>query len=239
MCIRDRSQTVTITDGNQRCNFTLEPGNFPGSYTISGSTNVAGIAVTLWQTGGKVEEVTTDGDGNYTFLSISPGEYTVKAGGGRAANGEYYEEQSKVVTITDGNQECSFTLNFNPALSLYSISGSTNVAGITVTLWNAGEQVGRTTTDGNGNYTFLSLAPGEYTVKTGGWLNDIYYPEQSQTITITDGNQACNFTLNPGNVPGTYSISGTMSNSSGYGIEGISVTLWNAEIGRASCRERV
>ena len=230
LCYEEQSNIITIEDRNvQGCNFTLNLGNLPDTYSISGTVSssdsvIRGISVTLWQGEKQVRGVTTDNNGNYVFYSLSPGVYTVKAGGGLAWDGTYFTEQSKPVTIEYGNQTFNFTLNPNLDLSRYSISGTVNAVNIGVTLWQAGKQVGGFTTDSNGNYIFHSLSPGEYTVKVGGWANGGYYTEQSKPVTIADKNvQECNFTLNLGNAPGRYSISGTVN------VANIGVTLWQGE----------
>ena len=157
---------------------------------------------------GKPMTATTDENGAYQFVGLAPASYRVvivdpdkgdlagliptQAYTGRG-------ETQASVTITDASvQGVDFGLVapatigdrvWNDADGNGADNGEPGVPGVTVILKDAdGVEVGRTTTDANGNYRFTGLIPGTYTV-------DIEVPAgfnaatTSMTVTVGEGEE--------------------------------------------------
>ena len=157
---------------------------------------------------GKPMTATTDEKGAYQFVGLAPASYRVVivdpdkgdlAGliPTQAYTGKGATEAA--VTITDASvQGVDFGLVapatigdrvWNDADGNGADNGEPGVPGVTVILKDAnGVEVGRTTTDANGNYRFAGLVPGTYTV-------DIEVPAgfnaatTSMTVTVGEGEE--------------------------------------------------
>ena len=157
---------------------------------------------------GKPMTATTDEKGAYQFVGLAPASYRVVivdpdkgdlAGliPTQAYTGKGATEAA--VTITDASvQGVDFGLVapatigdrvWNDADGNGADNGEPGVPGVTVILKDAnGVEVGRTTTDANGNYRFTGLVPGTYTV-------DIEVPAgfnaatTSMTVTVGEGEE--------------------------------------------------
>ena len=157
---------------------------------------------------GKPMTATTDEKGAYQFVGLAPASYRVVivdpdkgdlAGliPTQAYTGKGATEAA--VTITDASvQGVDFGLVapatigdrvWNDADGNGADNGESGVPGVTVILKDAnGVEVGRTTTDANGNYRFAGLVPGTYTV-------DIEVPAgynaatTSMTVTVGEGEE--------------------------------------------------
>ena len=157
---------------------------------------------------GKPMTTTTDEKGAYQFVGLAPASYRVVivdpdkgdlAGliPTQAYTGKGATEAA--VTITDASvQGVDFGLVapatigdrvWNDADGNGADNGEPGVPGVTVILKDAnGLEVGRTTTDANGNYRFTGLVPGTYTV-------DIEVPAgfnaatTSMTVTVGEGEE--------------------------------------------------
>ena len=150
--------------------------------------NLSGVTVTLVDgSGNVVATTTTDASGNYNFLGLADGTYTVKVDTtGKLAGLEQTEDpsgaknsQSTPITFTRNDPDVT-NVNFGYAKD-YSIAGNvyrdsnrseskdaseTVFQGVTVNLVDAsGNVVATTTTDADGNYSFSKLPAGDYTVK--------------------------------------------------------------------------
>lgn len=161
------------------------------TWNLSGSvTPVAiGSGATVTLSGAANATTTADANGNYSFASLVNGSYAVTP----SKTGYTFTPTSQPVTINGANQTgVNFTAQSN---STWSISGSITPAssgsGATVTLGGASSAT--TVADTNGNYSFVGLANGSYTVtpsKTGYTFNPA-----SQPVTINGANQTgMNFT---------------------------------------------
>ena len=166
--------------------------NDSSSYT-DGEEGFKDITVELLRPDGSVvATTTTDADGNYSFMRLAAGDYTVKVTkAGAIADLTQTEDPdatkdstSGTVTLNAGNpvQE---NINFG-YVKKHAISGTVYLdqnrdkakdggdiaqSGVTVKLVDAsGAVVATTTTDADGNYSFTGLNDGTYTVqvdKTG------------------------------------------------------------------------
>jgi hypothetical protein len=157
------------------------------AYSISGTISGAGgpgAAVKL--TGAATASTTSDTGGNYTFTGLANGSYTVTP----SKAGFVYTPASKAVTVSGASVTA---VNFSSAAQAYSISGTISGAGgpgATVKL--TGAATASTTADTGGNYTFVGLANGSYTV-TPNKAGFVYTPA-SQAVTVNGANvSAVNF----------------------------------------------
>ena len=145
---------TTVTDAYGKYEFTnLDPG----TYSV-GFTPPVNYTFTTQDTGGNnATSNTTDSDVNPTTGRTAP--ITLAAGENNPTldAGLIYSQPSTASlgdrvwldTNKDGVQD----------------AGEQGVSGVTVTLYNAaGVAVGTTITDGNGNYNFANLTPGNYSV---------------------------------------------------------------------------
>ena len=161
----------------------------------SGEEGIEGVRLQLFDVDGNlIAEQFTDADGNYCFNDLIPGEFCVKefqpdgyldgrdtAGSVNGfVRGQAVDDEICSVTLSSG--ESGQDYNFGE-LRTGEISGTVHVdadgdcvydpvdgerplAGVTLELLNAdGDVIATTTTNGQGNYSFTDLIPGEYSVR--------------------------------------------------------------------------
>ncbi len=196
---------------------------------------LAGVIVTLKNAGGGVvATATTDANGNYTFGSLPAGNYTVVAP--TAAGGCTVVSTNPIaICLAYGQISSGNKFRYRPTCQITGkitcADDSSPLAGVVVTLKDStGNTLATATTDGNGNYTFSSLAAGSYTVAV---------PLTSNGLTISGSNSVClnltagscltqNFAYKGGAISGYVFCdadgSGTKG-SSDAGISGVTVTL--------------
>ena len=196
------SQTAIVNGSNVNLqNFIASQTTF----TVSGLiTAGGGSTVVLSQSGATVATVTADRNGNYQFANIANGTYTVtptKAG--------FSINPSSQTAIVNGSNVT--VQNFTAAQIVFTISGViTGGGGSTVVLSQSGATVATVTADGNGNYQFLNIANGNYTVtpsKSGFTFNP-----PSQNVTVNSSNVSVpNITA----ISLTFTVTGAISGTSG------------------------
>jgi protocatechuate 3,4-dioxygenase beta subunit len=148
--------------------------------------------------GNSVAETRTDANGGYCFKDLYPGKYTVtEIQPASFADGKDSLGQIGGITVGDVLGNDSFCVDLAPGdqgvnynfgeIRLASISGSVKadadgdkttfkpengdrvLADVEIVLLNAaGEEIARTTTDANGEYSFDGLRPGTYSVREIG-----------------------------------------------------------------------
>ena len=238
--LNNNKASTTITVKHRLSGKVYFDKNDSSSYT-AGEEGFNGVTVNLVNEAGAVAATTTtDADGNYSFTGLNAGTYTVKVvKDGELANLTQTEDPDG----TKDNASGAITLNTdNPVrenvnfgyVKKHAISGNIyldenrdktkngddlNLSGVTVTLVDgSGNVVATTTTDASGNYNFLGLADGTYTVKvdTTGKLAGLEQTEdpsgaknsQSTPITFTRNDPDVT-NVNFGYVP-DYSIAGNI-----------------------------
>ncbi|HAX93047.1 MAG TPA: hypothetical protein DCY25_03705, partial [Bacteroidales bacterium] len=186
--------TVTFTDGAGlalvRISDILQPTyGLSGAVRTSGSVAIPGVTMNL--SGQSTGSTTTDGSGNYSFANLINGSYTVTP--------------SKL-TCTFSPLNIPVDINGNEitgqdftGICGYSISGKVTsykgpaTAGVTITL--SGAKSATTTTDASGNYRFIGLSSGTYTIKPT--KTGFAFSPYSATKTINSANATQNFTSYP------------------------------------------
>ena len=160
----------------------------------AGDVPLAGVTVKLLNGAGAVVGTTmTDGAGNYLFIGLKPGTYSVQfdkpagyvfsdqfAAGNTAldSNADTTTGGTVPTTYISGADDRSIdALVYRPVTLGDRVfidqnsngvqdAADTNLAGVTVNLLNgANAVIGSTTTDANGNYLFTGLRPGSYHVQ--------------------------------------------------------------------------
>jgi len=190
------------------------------TYSISGRVTgdiQAGVTMTLSGSGSGTK--TTDAAGNYSFIGLSNGTYTVTP-----SKSGYTFTPSSISNITISGASKT-KQDFTAAT--YSISGRVTgdiQAGVTMTLSGAASKT--TTTDGSGNYSFTLLSNGTYTVtpnKSGYTFTPLYWQ-----VTISGASKIDKDFF----ASAIHSISGTVTFSS-LGFSGVTMSLSNSTTGTA------
>jgi hypothetical protein len=157
------------------------------TYRISGTiSGYGGAGATVTLSGASSATTTADGSGNFSFLGLLNGSYTVTPTQAAVS----FTPASRNVTVNNG---VVTGVNFTAVVSSpLSISGTiSGAAGATVKL--GGGVTGSTTVDASGNYSFTGLLAGTYTV-TPDKTNFIFTPG-TQTVTLSGTNATgINFT---------------------------------------------
>jgi large repetitive protein len=211
---------VTAVSGTtQTANIALAPLPSSISGNVSSGGAVAGATVTLTNNIGVViDTTTTDGSGDYSFPSATPGAYNV------VVTAAGYQSQVKTV-ITEPNQ--AYTVDFTLIANPGSISGTIRnavtpasiIAGASVELLNgSGVVLTETTSNGSGQYSFGGLAPGIYQIRASA-LN-FGTAIASSTVTAGDPTTTDVF-LQPdaGSLQGTVRDAGTLAAISGATVQ--------------------
>ena len=127
---------------------------------------------------------TTSGGGNYRFDNVAAGTFTVTISG--YSDDYSFSETSQTVTISAGE---SAEVNFHGVLTRTSgIAGRVRVDGqglsaVTVTL--SGTESRSITTGDDGQYAFVALAAGDYSVSISGYDGDAYdFEVTSRDVTV-------------------------------------------------------
>ena len=147
------SQNVTINGANvSGVTFTATQ-----VWSISGTITPATAGLTVNLSGTSSGSTTTNASGNYTFGGLANGNYTITP----SQAGYTFTPSSKNVAINGANVT---GVNFTATIQTWSISGTVTpaTAGITVDL--TGTSTGSTTSDTSGNYSFIGLTNGSYTI---------------------------------------------------------------------------
>ncbi len=167
---------------------------------------------------------TTDANGNFTFGTEPPGSYPVDV---KLPTNVTLSAGTPSATVTTGQTASGVALGELPSIvgtvftdtaktGVYQ-SGDAGVAGRTVFLNNDGKGAPDSSnpsaaTDSNGNYYFLGLAPGSYTV-TEVVPSGITLTTSPKTVTVTAGEMTSGVNIGEsGKETGTASISGTVFN---------------------------
>jgi len=202
-------QTATVLFGNQAnaaagtiTGLKFNDANGNGA-PDSGEPGVGGVTINLLAAAGGsiVATTTTASDGTFTFSGVNPGSYqvsevvpegsvqTLPGGDGMIPVTVSAGETTSGVTF--GNR--STTAGSVSGFIFYDLNknqkqddGETPFAGVTVHLKNgSGDVVGTAVTDAAGHFTFVGVAPGDYTVTPVPPLNFFQtFPPQNAAIPV-------------------------------------------------------
>ena len=210
----------TFTPAN--LSVTVSSANVPGqnftsvavsTYSISGAVSgsiASGVTLTL--TGTSTGTTTTDGSGNYSFLSLSNGNYTVIP----SKAGYTFTPSSQGLTISGANVSAvNFTAAIAPTWGISgTISPSSLSSGAIVGL--GGASTATTTADASGNYAFSNLQAGNYTVTPA--KSGLTFTPSSQTLSLNVANATgVNFTAQAISASGVLALDANTSTNGGQG----------------------
>ena len=210
--LRAGTYTVTISDFPEDVSFEtvsvdVEVGvgevgsaDFTGHYirtsavegeVIIDGEGLPGVTVTL--VGGPSDENftrTTDSDGMYRFEDLRPGDYTVSISDFDTRDYEFAATSQDVSVDLDETGTVSFTgvlLRTSGIAGRVSVEGM-GLDGITVTLSGAANDTA--TTDAGGQYSFVGLAAGDYTVSIAVESDAYVFASMSSDVTLGDDDPA-------------------------------------------------
>ena len=170
-----------------------------------GEPGIPGVSITLNLNGEPIANTITNNDGEYVFVNLPAGDYTVTVGSG--PTGTTLTTPNNVeVSLNEGQDyiDADFGFYQEPDPELGSIGdmvwydtngdglqspGETGIPGVTITLYDNNENVIATDiTNNSGTYSFDNLPAGEYTVVVGaGPMNTYLTTETEFVIVLGDG----------------------------------------------------
>src|SRR6266853_2032309 len=186
------------------------------TYSISGTISpvAGGSGATVTLSGPAGATATANSSGNYTLSGLANGAYAVTPG----HTGYAFSPTSQSATVSGANVPgINCTATANPT---FSISGtiSPTAGGSAATVILSGAASATTTANISGNYTFIGLANGAYTVTPSN--TGYTFVPVNQSVTINAVNVAAvDFTATP-QVAHSAALSWTASTStvSGYNV---------------------
>jgi hypothetical protein len=189
-------------------------------YLISGNITSGGLpfaGVNVALSGDATANTTTDASGNYSFIGLLNGDYTITP----SMAGYSFTPQGINVTISGADITGQ---DFSATLLTYAISGAITLGGLPlpgVTVSLSGAATATTTTNASGNYVFANLLNGGYTV-TPSMAGYAFTPSSIAVTIIFADLPGRNFTAAP---LVTYSISGTALTSTKLPIPGATINV--------------
>lgn len=191
-------------------------GSISGKMTKSdGTTAISGVLVEALQSGVVKSSATTNSSGNYS-ITLSTGTYDVRA----SATG--YETVTQTNKVVSAGQTTTVNISLTAISTIMTISGkvtkmdgTTPITGVTVELLQGTNVTDNTTTDIGGNYEFIGVATGTYTVRASWQVNGVEASVYEQTKSTAPLNFTLSLTLQLAEVSGQ--VSGIISrNNTAY-----------------------
>ncbi|MGM7702003.1 carboxypeptidase regulatory-like domain-containing protein [Pseudalkalibacillus sp. Hm43] len=216
-------QNVTINAGEitRKDVFLTElPGSISGTVTNSGGGAINNATVRLLDTAGNVvATTTTNAAGNYSFPSVTPGQYTLSV---TATN---FQSATQGVTVTANDASTvNFVLQPNPGTVQGQVTDQNGnpISSALVEVVNlAGLVIDTTTTNASGDYIIDDLAPGDYKLR----VSKAAFTTEVLGFNLSAGEtEVLNVSLRPN--PGT--LTGTVTDAaSGNPIQNATVQVTN------------
>jgi hypothetical protein len=198
------------------------------AYLISGQVTLGGNGlgnVTVALSGTQAAATTTSASGTYSFTVSPGGSYTVTP----SLAGYSFSPTSQTFNNVSANQTANFTAAATGVS--YMISGQVTLSGAGfpgVTMSLTGSQNSSASTDSSGNYSFIVLAGGNYTVTPS--LAPYNFSPPFQTFNTLSGNQTANFAAGSG--PPAPALVSPASGATGVGLT--APLTWAAAAGATS-----
>jgi hypothetical protein len=214
------NRTVTgNSPGRTRLDFSVQQYSISGKMTLNGD-GLPGAMIHL--SGAATTSTMTDSDGNYSFVGLLNGDYTVTP----SKTGLPFAPENTKVTVTGASLSGIDFASTAPG-SANAISGAATFNG--VGLWDvsialSGAATASASTNTDGTYIFPDLADGSYLVtpaKTG-----YAFAPENRLVTVNNAGFAVrNFEAAASS--STYSISGTVTYN-GDGLDNVTLRLHGA-----------
>lgn len=218
----------------------LAAGSIAGQITNSSGAGISGITVYPFDPQGVSVPggVVSQSGGNYTITGLTAGSYKLQFLGGSTGyltqwyNNKTSSSEANTIAVADG----STTSGINAILAQgATISGrvtnpsGVGIAGVSIMVTANGSAAGFATSQADGNYAVVGLSAGSYNLKfdsnkTGyvtQWYNNKSSSSLADPITVVAGSTTSG--INATLVQGA-TITGRVTNVSGAGIAGVSVT---------------
>lgn len=160
----------------------------PGTGDILGRVTVDGVArsevvVILRQDETTVDTFVTDENGQYVFLNLEPGDYTLST---TIQGADCGEVTASVVADQESEVDLPCTTPTTGTVSGQVTVNGIGEAGVTVILRLGITTLATTTTEADGNYQFSSVAPGPRTVEIQP-PSGVTCPMTQRSVTVTAG----------------------------------------------------
>ncbi len=172
--------------------FTTTSGSVTGTVTRAGDgVPIGGALVEALQSGIVRGSTNSLGDGTYAIANLAPGTYDI-----RGSATQYATQINSGVVVVAGSATTS-NLTLSPPGTILGrvtrVDGVTPVVGAIVKVFQGANTVAKVTTNGAGDYTANSVAPGTYTVQaSASGFNTSVSP--GATVTANN-NTTVNFSL--------------------------------------------
>ncbi len=184
-----------------------------------GAVGVPGVklAVTDVATGTVVQTVQADGNGVYQVINLLAGRYKVTP----SLAGWTFTPASQTVVIGPRNPNGDASgVDFEAQQALYSVSGRITVGGAGLPGVTVSDGTRTATTDADGKYTIPNVPSGAYTV-VPALINYTFNPASRVAVVKSAPAVGIDFTTQAG----TFTVSGTVSDTAGNRLSGIEVRL--------------
>ena len=206
-------------------NFTVLTYKISGHvYATAAGAPLSGVKLVL--SGNITESVISAADGSFAFDDLMNGTFTVTP----TRSGYSFAPLSMNVVISGADQN---NVAFFRAVTLSgrvkAKKGSMVFPNVSVTL--SGASSAETVTDRNGYYQFTELVPGRYTI-TPRKLSFVFSPA-TKSVTLTSKNISSDFS-----VINSYSLSGTVKNTAGSALSGVSLAVTGCDITATAVTDR-
>ena len=196
--------TVTIVSGDDSqnndfldTNVAFISGQVRLDTDVDGDTNdadsgIAGVTIELLDDQNNVvDTAVTDGNGDYSFTNVQPGDYTIREtdSAGHISTADVDGANDNIIAITLPPGGTSTGNDYLDTIDTGVISGQvrldsdndgdvndadSGISGVTIELLDDQSNVIDTTvTDSSGNYSFTNVAPGDYTIRETDPANHI------------------------------------------------------------------
>ncbi len=184
--------TVSAQASNSTAFTVILPGTIAGTITrTTGGTPLMGAAVQAVLQGVIKSTTTTPADGTYSIPNLDPATYDLRV----HATG-YFSEVRSTVVPPDATATVNVAMSQPGSIggTVTQANGTTPIPGAAVTMFLAGIEKGRTSTNASGGYSIPALHTGSYTLQVAY----VGYGTHEQGALVTENtNTVANVSLSP------------------------------------------